>query len=315
VKLDFIVIGAQKGGTTSLWQYLREHPRICMPMSKEMAFFTRPDPNLAEFHAGVATVFADAPRDALLGKVTPDYMIGQPGAPVEVVAARIAAALPDVKLIAVLRDPIERAVSSYVMAVRREEEMRSLDAALGDQLSPDELTGARLRPTPTSSYLVAGEYGRILAAYRGLVPAERLLVTFSRDLADNTGRVLDGVLEFLGLETGFRPEGIDIRHFRGGTRKLLDPGAEEMLRRFHREQVLPRMRGSAAMNRLMFSFFYETWNVAPDDESPPLAPDLRARLEAHFEQDAERLAQLGVRAPWIERWGASTGGADQARGA
>jgi hypothetical protein len=300
--LDFIVIGAQKGGTTSLWQYLREHPRLCMPASKELAFFTRKTPDLADFHASVRKLFADAPSGSLLGKVTPDYMVGKPDAPVEIVAQRIATALPDVKLIALLRDPIERAVSSYVMAVRRKQETRSIDVALSDLLSPDELTDARLQPTPTNSYISAGEYGRTLAAYRAVLPARQLLFTFTEDLASDPGGVLDSVLDLLGLATGFRPKGLNIRHFRGGTRKLLDPSAEELLLRFHMEEVLPRMRGSPAMNRMMFTFFYETWNVLPDDEPPRISADVQIRLESHFEQDAEKLALLDLPAPWIEKW-------------
>ena len=286
--LDFLVIGAQKGGTTSLWQYLSEHPRLCMPTSKELPFFTRKEARPADFHHGVRKVFADAPSGSLLGKVTPNYMIGGPDAGVEVVAERIAATLPDVKLIALLRDPIERAVSSYVMAHRRKWEERSVDAALSD-FSAD-------------SYIAAGEYGRVLGAYRAAFPASQLLVAFTEDLASDPGEVLDSVLAFLGLETGFRPDGLDIRHFRGGTRKRLDAEGEELLLRFHREEILPRMKGHPGMNNMMLSFFYETWNVAPDDEPPAISADLRARLEAHFEADAERLALLGLRAPWIERW-------------
>lgn len=300
--LDFLVIGAQKGGTTSLWQYLSEHPRLCMPTSKEMPFFTRKEPKPANFHDGVRKVFVDAPSGSLLGKVTPNYMIGGPEAGVEVVAERIAATLPDVKLIALLRDPIERAVSHYVMSVRRKWERRSVNVALSDLLAPGELRNARLHPVPTNSYLAAGEYGRVLGAYRAVFPASQLLVAFTEDLASDPGEVLDSVLDFLGLETGFRPDGLDIRHFRGGTRKLLDPQAEELLLRFHREEVLPRMKGHRGMNNMMLSFFVETWNVAPDDEPPAISADVRARLEAHFEEDAQQLALLGLRAPWIERW-------------
>lgn len=300
--LDFLVIGAQKGGTTSLWRYLSEHPRLCMPTSKELPFFTRKEARPADFHHGVRKVFADAPSGSLLGKVTPNYMIGGPDAGVELVAERIAATLPDVKLISLLRDPIERAVSSYVMAHRRKWEERSVDAALGDLLAPEAFSNARLHPVAANSYISAGEYGRVLGAYRAAFPASQLLVAFTEDLASDPGEVLDSVLAFLGLETGFRPDGLDIRHFRGGTRKRLDPEGEELLLRFHREEILPRMQGHPGMNNMMLSFFYETWNVAPDDEPPAISADLRARLEAHYEEDAERLAQLGLPAPWIERW-------------
>jgi hypothetical protein len=301
--LDFIVIGAQKGGTTSLWRYLRDHPEICMPRSKEAPFFigTRVDPDrLVDY---MRVLFGDAPAGARLGKATPDYMIGHPGAPVDVVAERIAAAFPEVRLVAILRDPIERAVSSYGMAVRREQEGRSVDAALGDQLDPDELAEARLNPDPTNSYVAAGEYGRILGAYRERFPAGQLLVTFTEDLAQDPGAVLDDVLRHLDLPPGFHPEGLGARHFPGGPRKIVSSEAEKELFRFHREEILPFMRGSATLHRRAFEFFFETWNVAPGDPPPQVAAEVRSRLESHYRRDAERLAALGLSAPWIDRWG------------
>ena len=302
MKLDFIVIGAQKSGTTSLWQHLRKHPDIHMPVSKELPFFTQRSPRPEDLEAGMRELSAEAPSGALLGKATPDYMIGQPGVPVEMVAERIAVALPEAKLIALLRDPVERAISSYTMAVRRDEETRSLDAALAQLLDPDELAGARLRPTPTNSYLVAGEYGRILGSYRERFPADRMLVAFTEDLARDPGEVLDAVCGFLGVSTGFRPDGLEVRHFQGGRRKLLDPEAEERLFAFYADEILPHMRGSPSMNRRAFMFFYETWNVVPEDRPPELSAEVRARLEAHFRADSSKLAELGLSAPWVAGW-------------
>jgi sulfotransferase family protein len=299
--LDFLVIGAQKGGTTSLWRYLSPHPRLCMPAMKEVAFFTESD-DLERLDRYMDILYPDAAPDSLLGKVSPNYMIGRPGADVEVVAGRIATAFPNTKLIALLRDPIERAVSNYVMAVRRELEARSVDAVLGELLDADELAEARARPTSTNSYIAAGEYGRILELYREAFPAEQLLVVYSDDLARDPGVVLDAMLEFLGLPTGFRPADLDLRHFRSGTRKLLDGESERLLLKFFREEILPKMGGSSHANRATFDFFYETWNVAPDNTGPRVSGEVREQLERHFTADAQRLEALGVRAPWIARW-------------
>jgi Sulfotransferase domain len=301
--LDFIVIGTQKGGTTSLWQYLRHHPSIFMPRSKEAPFFCLEDASPPALAAYMRRRFRDAPADALLGKATPDYMMGRPGVHVDVVADRMSKALPDVRLIALLRDPIARAISGYTMAVRRGQEDRSIDTALTDLLDPDELATARTHPTPTNSYVILGEYGRILGVYGSLFPADRLLVTFSDDLARRPGVLLDEVLDFLGLPIGYRPEGLGVRYFRGGTRKRLEGEAEESLLAFLTKEILPYMEGDRQIHSSTFGLFYETWNVVPDDLPPQPSAEVGARLEEHFRVDAEELRKLGLSAPWVSGWG------------
>lgn len=306
--LDFLVIGAQKSGTTSLWRYLREHPRLRIPETKEVPVFAVVRPSRADLAAGIARSFSDARPDSLLGTVTSTYMVGdvsgKTSSDVRAIAERIAAALPDVKLIALLRDPIERAISGYAMSFRRGREKRSIDEALSELLLPEQLERARLRPADPDSAVVAGEYGRALGVYRNLFPAEQLHVAFTEDLERDPGAVIDGVLGHLGLPAGFRPEGLGVRHFRGGRRKLMDPHAEQLLRRYFEEDILPHMSGDPAGHRAAFSFFLETWDVAPDPEPLRISAEVRSSLEAHYREDARKLEALGVAAPWIERWDA-----------
>lgn len=82
---------------------------------------------------------------------------------------------------------------------------------------------------------------------------------------------------------------------------MLDRESEERLIEFHREEILPFMKGSATMHRRAFEFFLETWNVAPE-RPPSISPDLRGRLEEHFAADAETLVRLGESAPWLDAW-------------
>lgn len=310
--MDFLVIGAQKAGTTSLWQYLREHRRLRFPRTKEVPVLIRGAPTRAEIAAGILRRFGDVRPDSLLGTVTPEYMIGKAidndgervegGGDVGLVARRIKQAFPQVKLIALLRDPIERAISNYIMTVRRGQEKRELDDALSRLLDPVRLKSARRQPTDSDMLIVAGEYGRILGTYRDLFPADQLLVQFSADLIRDPGSVIDEILVYLGLPTGFRPAGLGIRHFRGGKRKLLDGQAEEALFRYFREELLPYMSGDQKAHERAFEFFYITWNVAPDHERPQLSADVRMRLEEHYRDDADKLTGLGIPVPWIQQW-------------
>jgi hypothetical protein len=247
--------------------------------------------------------FDDAPADALLGKVTTRYMLGNSDTHVGTIAERIRNALPDVKLIALLRDPIERAVSGYTMAVRREQESKDVDDALMDLLAPEKLKDARLRVAPDNSYVVVGEYGRILEEYRLRFPAEQMLTVFTQDLEDDPGHVLDEVLDFLGLPAGFRPRGLGMRHFRGGTNRRLDPEGERLLVDFLANEMLPHMRGDREANLKTLVMFLMSWNVTPT-EPPALSPEIRRHLESHYRHDAEVLATLGIHVPWVAQWDA-----------
>lgn len=298
--LDFIVIGTQKGGTTALWQYLRSHPWIYLPEDKEAPFFfTQAATQPGGFASFMDLHFGDAPVDVLLGKVTPHYMMGHVGVSAERIAERIASALPDVRVIALLRDPIERAISHYRMSIRRGIETRPFDQMVHDLLAPPQLSAARAEPTETNSYLVQGEYGRILAGYRRYIPPSRLHIELTEDLARDPGSVIDRMLEFLDLQPGHRPVDLGMPHHRGGLRRRVDDHAEQQLRAFLGEQVWGRMGEDSARIQQAFNFFFEIWNIIPDEQLPAVSPQTRVALEAHYAGDAHELASFGVVAPWL----------------
>jgi hypothetical protein len=300
--LDFLVIGVQKGGTTSLWQYLRSHGRIRFPLDKEAPFFASADAEdpdaLARF---VAADFAEAPEDALLGTVTPHYMMGNSRVPAEQIAARVGAALPQVRIVALLRDPIERAISHHRMSVRRGWEARSFDETALDLLDPARAQEARERPTETTAYFAQGEYGRILRAWRAHVPGERTLAALTEQLEADPGGVVDDVLRLLGLPPGHRPDDLAEHYHRGGARRRIDEQAEGDLTGFLAETIWPALPEGHAGPRA-FGFFLETWNILPDEDETPVSPRVRSLLEEHYAADAEQLAELGVAAPWVARW-------------
>jgi hypothetical protein len=115
--VDFLVIGAQKSGATSLFEYLQCHPELYLPPSKEVSFFVE----ASKFPRGHG-----ADEDKLWGEVCPSYM-GHTSAPANIYANR-----PDMKLVAILRNPIDRAYSHYRMTSRREVENRSFRWAIED---------------------------------------------------------------------------------------------------------------------------------------------------------------------------------------
>jgi Sulfotransferase domain len=331
VGLEFIVIGAQKAGTTTLWQLLRDHPQLWLAETKEAPFFSHTDVYERGWQAYLARLDPPAGDGLLHGTVTPHYMHGWHDADTSTVALRIARCLPHVRLIALLRDPVERARSQHAMAVARGREQREVDRALSELLHPDALRAARARPDDTNSYVVQGEYGRILEDYLSCFPRSALHIEYSASLAQEPVETVRRTLRFLGVSADYRPAAPFQRAFAGGReqrvgeealtkllrgidlaapsarrvaaeqwvakRKLDAPGREELLRLVGRYLQAPSERRSRERAGLEFTL-RKTWNIAPAPPTP-ISAEVRRALQLHFAADAERLhAATGCLAPW-----------------
>jgi hypothetical protein len=295
-RLDFLVIGAQKAGTTALWRLLEDNPRLRMPAAKEAPFFLEPAyPD--QLRPYLRALFKDAPRRARLGTVTPGYMHGVPGVAVPEVARRIHAVFPDVRLVALLREPAARARSAHRMMMHRGEEPRSFADAVAEQLEPAALERARATPNPCDTYVTAGEYGRLLGHYLEEFPREQLHVELTADLERDPRGVVARVCEFVGVAPHV-PRHAGTRFHQSGPPRV-SPAAEAELKDYLARHVWARMR-HPEQERDQFDRWFELWNVeggppepAGDDE--PAA----ARLREHYAEDARRLeALLGLRVPW-----------------
>lgn len=294
-RLDFVVIGAQKAGTTSLWRYLDDHPRLRMPPAKEAPFFVSPSyPD--ELRRFMRALFKDAPRRAKLGTVSPDYMLGVPGVSVPEVARRIASCFPDARLIALLRDPVARARSSHRMMSARGGDSRTFAEAVVEQLEPANLQRARAGVEPAASYVAGGEYGRMLAAYLERFPRDRVHVELSADLEGEPAAVIDRVCTFIGVEP-HAPRHLGKRFHVSGRRRVSE-AAEAELKEYLARHVWPRMR-HPLQHRHTFENWFQLWNVEPEPVAAPPDDTAAARLREHYAEDARTLeAVTGLRAPW-----------------
>ncbi len=186
---DFLVIGAQKAGTSSLFKYLAEHPDVARPVQKEIAFFSL---NYGRGLGWYRAHFPSRRSDRMAFEATPHYLFCPEVPP------RVVAQLPEVKAIAVLRDPIDRAVSQYWHMRRRAFESREMQDAL---LAPESLASPAHCDPPVlrHSYVARGYYAEQLRRWLEFVPRERLLVIRSDDLFGRTAETYASVLRFLGL--------------------------------------------------------------------------------------------------------------------
>jgi hypothetical protein len=322
--LDFIVIGAQKAGTTSLFEYLRRHPEISLPAGKEAPYFSH-DEVFERGWKGFLSKAAFVDEASRWGTVTPHYMAGGVYEPAPNVAEgvydertiplRIRERLPDVRIVAILRDPVQRARSHYKMGVMNGFEQRSFDDAIGELLQPEALERSRQRPDETTSYVTWGEYGRILSGYFDVFPSEQILVVFTDELESAPALLLRRVHEFIGVDPGFTPDNLTVKYRAGGTERRipwLSPyrtSSPQGLQRFaeRRAAALAAWRRLPAAPRLRFKRGFEAfgyrldlWNRRTGNEVSEPDSLTVERLTQHFAQDGARLtALLGTPPPWL----------------
>jgi len=231
---DFLILGAQKAGTTALYAYLRWHPEITGPSFKEVSFFDR------HYAKGERWYRAHMPvrRRSLVGEASPSYLF-HPLAP-----ERVAGMLPGARLIALLRNPVDRAFSHYQHEVALGREPLSFGDAVDreDERMQGELERMLRDPSYFSlawwnyTYVARGRYAEQLERWFAAFPREQLLVLFTEELSADTAATYRRVLDFLGvtardLETYPRIFDRDYADMNPGTRARLHKEFENPNRR------------------------------------------------------------------------------------
>ena len=225
----FLVIGTQKGGTTSLQKLLEQHPGVYLPPCKEVHYFSLHDQEPPSWYANH---FRAAQPGQRRGDITPYYLF-HPRAP-----QRIRALLPKVRLIVLLRDPVERTLSQYFHAQRHGFEVLELEEALAAETA--RLAGAEARlaePGSTDyghqkhSYLSRSRYELQLKRYEALFPQKQLLVLRSEDLFSTPKSSWDQIQRFLGLNPISLPSQLARANAGRGEAKAVPAAIREQLRR------------------------------------------------------------------------------------
>lgn len=279
-KIDFIIIGAQKAGTTSIFNHLRAHPNIYMPFLKEVCFFSRE----RSFRKGLSWYlnhFSDATSQQVVGEASPQYMMNL------AVPKRIHDLFPETKLIAILRNPIDRGLSAYRMAVKQGIEKRTIEEALKASHKSD----LSLPLTPLD-FVGAGLYGKILEEYLKYFPIEQIQLVFTEEFAAEPKSVLQNLYNFLGVNADFTPDNIHHVYHRGGVQK--HGGLQGVRRHLNMlEKLMPnRYRG--------WTFRFDQWNTK-SDQITGLSIELRNQLADYYRADTALLEQLfQIQTPWQE---------------
>lgn len=197
----FLVIGAQKSGTTSFFRYLSQHPEIIQPVVKETHYFTKyKHRSVAWYSAHFAGPSAEGCgiSSMVAGEATPYYLF-HPDVP-----SLVHALLPEVQLIVLLRNPIDRAYSHYQHERRRGREHLSFSQAIDAELGAGPRPGSVLRRPVVNehqsySYLSRGYYAEQLSRWFSVFPSERFLILGYEEFFSDPSPFLAGVEQFLGL--------------------------------------------------------------------------------------------------------------------
>ncbi|RMH77884.1 MAG: sulfotransferase [Cyanobacteria bacterium J007] len=199
---DFLIIGAQKCGTTSLYHYLVQHPKIIPARQKEVHFFDLNFDRGLEWYT--AQFFPESYEDGrLTGEASPYYVFHP------LVAKRVYNTFPKIKLILLLRNPIDRAWSHYHHEVRWGFESLSFEEAIASE--PERLAGEeeKMRDDPHYysynhqhyTYLARGIYAEQIAEWLQYFDRDRMLILKSEELATHPDEMMAETCAFLGVET------------------------------------------------------------------------------------------------------------------
>lgn len=280
---NVIVIGAQKCGTSALHYYLGLHPEVQMSSPKELRYFIsdqdfEPEPFVdgpaelelvrtshnwsrgADWYQGHFRSEAPVRGEATPGYASPWF----PG-----VAERMAAMVPDAKLIFLVRDPVERIVSHYVQLREMGREPRTLAQALA---------------RPRNPYVGRSSYATLLRPFQERYPRERILLLRQEDLLLRRRETVQKVFGFLGVDPGFWSPKMERERHRSAAKG-------------RRHRALTRLQGFRATRPLYrlpqeVKWVLERASSAPPSDRPAVGEELRGRLLAQLEPEIAAFEQL-----------------------
>jgi hypothetical protein len=285
---NFFLVGAAKAGTTSIYTYLSQHPDVFFPSIKEPHFFTqvRPSPEQRFLIEAITKrgaylrLYARAANHIIIGDASPSYL-WHPEVP-----HRIRAAVPQAKIAIILRDPVERAYSHYLMDYREGAQDRPFyQALLDDMRRPGKGWGI------SYLYYELGLYAEQVRRYLDAFKPERVKILMFEDFRRDAGAVLHELADFLRLDPNPLAE-IDTSRmynsYAAPRSQLLRRVAGAKFSRILGQSLIPHWVGAYIFER----FFLRQ---AP---KPPLDPRARQLLCSLYDPELDKLETLlGRRLP------------------
>lgn len=258
--IDFLIIGATKSATTWLQQSLQQDPSVYMP-DPELHYFSRCYERGDDWYL---SNFDGQGERQMRGEKSNSYL------DVPQAAIRINEKLPHARLIAQLRNPVDRAYSDYCMLYRRAE----VDRDIAKYLDPRQAAGGR--------FLNGGLYFQQLQNYLERFPQEKLLVLLYEDLKVDAGAQLGRVRSFLNLSADLPPQPL--------ARKVKDKSEPVVSPRLRR--ILSPLKPIVSPLRRTTGFKKLRSLIAGEVQYAPLGRELRERMTEYYAGETEKLGAL-----------------------
>ncbi len=283
----FLIIGAGKAGTTSLYRYLSEHPDVFMSPKKEPNFFAFEGETLDYKGPGDSTaknlsvttkdeylrLFADAGNARAIGEASPVYLYS------EKAPERIHHYVPDIRLVAVLRQPVDRAYSAFMMMVRSgRESCHDFREVVEDQKR------RQMENWGSATLMEEGFYFKLLSRYFERFDRSQIKVFLFEDIVSNVAELYAGLTEFIGVSSEFAPPDFAKHNVSGAPRSRLLQSWTSKSGRVNKigRLLIPKPLRSAMKQRILEANLVKV----------PIDPQLKTELTTRYRDDILRLQDL-----------------------
>ena len=277
-KVDFFIVGAPKPGTTSLYHYLNEHPDIDMSSQKEPDFFSDRSLQKQNLYYGKKRIdtldkyhsLFKRHNITLRGEASVSYLF------YEDVPQRIIKYNPNAKIIIMLRNPIERAFSHYLMDYRLGLVSESFETIIKSKLKSSD------NNLFYQQYILVSEYALQVKRYLSAFPKKNIHFIYHEDFKENTTIIVSKVFLFLGIDDSFTPS-LQKKY------NIYSQPKIRIIRYLYSSAYLRRVLSiifpKILINRIRKVFFRS-------DIKPELSESTRKILKRHFEHDVKELSKI-----------------------
>ncbi len=290
---NFFIIGAAKAGTTSLYEYLRQHPDICLSYVKEPEFFSNDKLYAKGLGFYIDTYFSECTEYLVRGEASPHYLY------YEKVARRIKAALPegDQKFLVILRNPIERAYSLYWNMICENHETLTFPEAIRCESTRESKAELERDGCVRFQYADSGMYAKQLRRYFKYFDRSNFHIIYQEDLKRDAQEVLDTVFRFLGVSNWQLGERLGRFNESGQAKSTI------LQRLLNQPNSLKRNLGRLLPYRAKYHIVSRLlqWNKR-SFTYPPMDESTRQILRETFRKDIEELASITGRdlSHWLQ---------------